>query len=70
VLYAIDLEIGALADAQSIAIGFTKKPDVEPSVFTFPAYSELVEKIEKLFEIDLSDELVFFAATGKAGEIF
>ncbi len=69
-LYAIDLEIGALADAQSIAIGFTKKPDVEPSVFTFPAYSELVEKIEKLFEIDLSDELVFFTATGKAGEIF
>ena len=81
---AVDLKSlsDALADAQSIAIGFTqvgKNPDKNPEKnpdkevkpeYSFPSYAKIVEKLEKTFEIDLRDELAFFAATGKAGEIF
>ena len=73
---AVDLKSlsDALADAQSIAIGFTqaiKNPDkeVKPE-YNFPSHLKLIEKLEETFEIDLRDELAFFAATGKAGEIF
>ena len=73
---AVDLNSlsDALADAQSIAIGFTqaiKNPDkeVKPE-YNFPSHIKLIEKLEETFEIDLRDELAFFAATGKAGEIF
>ena len=77
---AVDLKSlsDALADAQSIAVGFTqvsknsdKKPDKEVTPeYHFPSYAKIVEKLEKTFEINLRDELAFFAATGKAGEIF
>ncbi len=60
----------ALADAQSIAIGFTQVASDEKSEFNFPANSNLAKKLEALFEINLRDELNFFSATGKAGEIF
>ena len=73
---AVDLKSlsDALADAQSIAIGFTqasKNPDKEEKPeYNFPSHLKLIEKLEETFEIDLRDELAFFAATGKAGEIF
>ncbi|MEY4497914.1 MAG: hypothetical protein RJA40_19 [Actinomycetota bacterium] len=60
----------ALADAQSIAIGFTQVASDEKSEFNFPANSNLAKRLEALFEINLRDELNFFSATGKAGEIF
>ena len=81
---AVDLKSlsDALADAQSIAIGFTqasKNPEKnleknlekeEKPEYNFPSHLKLIEKLEETFEIDLRDELAFFAATGKAGEIF
>jgi len=71
----------ALADAQYIAIGFRQinnepasnklVPDeITTPEFTFPANVNLIKKLEKTFEINISDELAFFSATGKAGEIF
>jgi leucyl aminopeptidase len=63
----------ALADAQSIAIGFIQEAKIseeEKSVYSFPAHENLIKKLEKTFEIDLRDELAFFSATGKTGEIF
>jgi len=63
----------ALADAQSIAFGFTQKigaGEDKKVEFNFPAHANLIKKLEKTFEIDLRDELAFFSATGKAGEIF
>ena len=85
---AVDLKSlsDALADAQSIAIGFTqasknleksleknleKNPDKEEKPeYNFPSHLKLIEKLEETFEIDLREELAFFAATGKAGEIY
>ena len=77
---AVDLKSlsDALADAQSIAVGFTqvsKNPEKEVNndekpEYNFPSHSKIIEKLEETFEIDLRDELAFFSATGKAGEIF
>lgn len=77
---AVDLKSlsDALADAQSIAIGFIqvinssdKSSDSEEKPeYSFPSHTKIIEKLEETFEIDLRDELAFFAATGKAGEIF
>jgi leucyl aminopeptidase len=69
-LNPIELSVDALADAQSIAIGFKVNSEGNTSNFDFPSHAALVKKLEKLFEIDLRDELNFFSATGKAGEIF
>jgi leucyl aminopeptidase len=63
----------ALADAQSIAIGFIQAAKIsedEKTVYNFPSHTGLIKKLEKTFEIDLRDELAFFSATGKTGEIF
>ena len=69
-LSAVEVSVDALADSQAIAIGFTSIADGEKKVFDFPANSALVKKLEKLFEVDLRDELEFFSATGKTGELF
>jgi hypothetical protein len=68
-LSPIEVSLDALADSQSIAIGFIANPGT-PTTFDFPANSALIKKLEKLFEINLCDELEFFSATGKAGELF
>lgn len=68
-LSPIELSVDALADSQSIAIGFTADSST-PSTFDFPANSALIKKLEKLFDLNLHDELEFFSATGKAGELF
>ena len=69
-LSAVEVNVAALADSAAIAIGFTAKSSGDKPVFDFPAHAVLVKKLEKLFEVDLRDELEFFAATGKTGELF
>ncbi|CAB4535152.1 unannotated protein [freshwater metagenome] len=69
-LNAVELSVDALADSQAIAIGFTSISEGDKKVFDFPANSALVKKLEKLFEVDLRDELEFFSASGKTGELF
>ena len=64
-LSALDLDLAAFAPSDLIAIGFRKSEK-----FEFPSHSSLIKKIEKNFDVDLVQELDFFTATGKAGEIF
>ena len=68
-LSPIEVSVDALADAQAIAIGFAADSST-PTTFDFPANSALIKKLEKLFDLNLRDELQFFSATGKAGELF
>ncbi len=69
-LNPIEVSVDALADSQAIAIGFTATSTGSPTAFDFPAHSALVKKLEKLFDLNLRDELEFFSATGKPGELF
>ncbi len=68
-LTPIEVSVDALADSQAIAIGFTADSST-PATFDFPANGGLIKKLEKLFDLNLRDELEFFSATGKAGELF
>ena len=68
-LTPIEVSVDALADSQAIAIGFTADSNT-PATFDFPANGALIKKLEKLFNINLIDELEFFSASGKAGELF
>jgi len=61
------LTVEAAANADSIAIGFLKSKE---NIFTFNTNLSLIAKIEKHFDVNLKDELSFFSATGKAGELF
>ena len=69
-LSAIEVSVPALADSQAIAIGFTCATVGDNNSFDFPAHSALVKKLEKLFDLNLRDELEFFSASGKPGELF
>ena len=62
---AAPLDIKAASSANSIAVGFVKKPD-DSYEFVGP----LVADIEKFFGLNLVDELTFFGPSAKAGEIF
>ena len=62
---AAPLEIKAASSANSIAVGFTKNPDD-----SFAFVGPLIADIEKVFGLNLVDELTFFGPTAKAGEIF
>jgi leucyl aminopeptidase len=62
---AAPLDIKAASSANSIAVGFVKNPD-DSYEFVGP----LVADIEKFFGLNLVDELTFFGASAKAGEIF
>ena len=62
---AASLDIKAASSANSIAIGFVKNADD-----SFEFVGPLVADIEKLFGLNLVDELTFFGPTAKAGEIF
>jgi leucyl aminopeptidase len=59
------LDIKAASSANSIALGYVKNADD-----SFEFVSPLVADIEKLFGLNLVDELTFFGPTAKAGEIF
>ena len=61
------LTVEAVTSAHSIAVGFSKNKE---GMFSFSANLSLISKIEKYFGLNLVDELSFFSATGKAGEIF
>lgn len=66
-LLARPLEFESVIDSDVVAIGFTRS---ESGEFAFPSSSEMVSKVEFKFELNLADELTFFSATGKAGEVF
>lgn len=66
-LVARPLELDSVIESDVVAIGFTKS---ESGEFAFPASSMMVTRVETKFELNLSDELAFFSATGKAGEVF
>jgi len=66
-LDARPLELESVLDSDCVAVGFTKSDSEEIS---FPISTSLVRKIEAKFQLNLIDELGFFSATGKAGEIF
>ena len=66
-LDARPLELESVLDCDCVAIGFSKTDTGEIS---FPIFTSLVRKVESTFQLNLLDELSFFAATGKAGEIF
>ena len=65
-LAALEPSPRALHEVDLIAIGFIKNE----STFEFPAHTSLIKSLESTFEISLSDELNFFGASSKAGEIF
>jgi len=62
---AAPLDIKAASSANSIAVGFIKNPDD-----SFAFVGPLIADIEKVFGLNLLDELTFFGPTAKAGEIF
>ena len=62
---AAPLDIKAASSANSIAVGFIKNPDD-----SFVFVGSLIADIEKVFGLNLVDELTFFGPTAKAGEIF
>ncbi|MDP1719682.1 MAG: leucyl aminopeptidase family protein [Candidatus Nanopelagicaceae bacterium] len=66
-LLARPLELESVIDSDVVAIGFTRS---ESGEFAFPSSSEMVGRVESKFELNLTDELTFFSATGKAGEVF
>lgn len=66
-LRARPLELESVIDSDVVAIGFTKS---ESGGFAFPSSLEMVSRVETKFELNLRDELAFFSATGKAGEVF
>ena len=63
---ARSLDLASVLDSDATAIGFSK---TESGEFTFPVATSLVRKIEAHFDLVLADELNFFSATGKPGEI-
>jgi leucyl aminopeptidase len=66
-LAARPLELESVLDCDCVAIGFSKSDSGE---VTFPIATSLVRKIESKLQLNLQDELSFFAATGKVGELF
>ena len=69
-LSPVEVSLEALADSQAIAVGFKVTSEGSSTSFDFPAHSALIKKLEKLFDLNLRDELEFFSASGKPGELF
>ena len=66
-LKAAKPQLSQAVTADSIALAFAKD---SAGVISFSGPETLVQDIEKFFEINLLDELSFFSASGKAGELF
>lgn len=66
-LNASPLDLNLILDCDCVAIGFTKS---ESNEFVFSNSTSLIRKIEAQFALNLIDEINFFEATGKAGEVF
>ena len=71
VISALNPDLDSVTTADVIVISYimlaTKDDDEKEIIFN--AHPALVKKIEKLFAIDLRDELSFFSPSGKAGEL-
>ena len=68
---ALHPDIESVSTTDVIVISYITLPAEGESVpeIIFNAHPALVKKIEKLFAVDLRDELTFFSPTGKAGEL-
>ena len=71
VISALNPDLDSVSTADVIVISYIMlaTEDNGESEIIFNAYPTLVSKIEKLFAIDLRDELSFFTPSGKAGEL-
>lgn len=68
---ALNPDIDSVSTSDVIVISYIMLPaeaDSTPEII-FNAHPAIVKKIEKLFAVDLRDELSFFSPTGKAAEI-
>ena len=62
---ASSIDINSAVKADSIALGYFKNNDGE-----FEFVGSLLSELERHFEVNFHDELVFFSPVGKAGELF
>ena len=71
VISALNPDLDSVSTADVIVISYIMlaTKDNGESEIIFNAYPALVKKIEKLFAIELRDELSFFNPSGKAGEL-
>ena len=71
IISALNPDLDSVSTADVIVISYITLPTLEDSAaeIIFNAHPALVKKIEKLFAIELRDELSFFTPTGKAGEL-
>ena len=71
VISALNPDLDSVSTADVIVISYIMlaTEDDGGSEIIFNAHPALVKKIEKLFAIELRDELSFFTPTGKAGEL-
>jgi len=71
VISALNPDLDSVSTADVIVISYIMLAAEENGVseIIFNAHPALVKKIEKLFAIDLRDELSFFKPSGKAGEV-
>ena len=71
VISALNPDLDSVSTADVIVISYIMlaTKDNGESEIIFNAYPSLVKKIEKLFAIELRDELSFFNPSGKAGEL-
>jgi len=67
ILCGAPVDLAHAIQADSIALGFIRN---ETGEFAFQGPGTLITEIEKLFDINLVDELSFFSPNGKSGEIF
>ena len=68
---ALNPDIDSVITSDVIVISYITLPAQGDGVseIIFNAHPALVKKIEKIYAVDLRDELTFFSPTGKAGEI-
>lgn len=71
VISALNPDLDSVSTADVIVISYIMlaTQDNGDTEIIFNAYPALVKKIEKLFAIELRDELSFFTPSGKAGEL-
>lgn len=71
VISALNPDLDSISTADVIVISYIMLATENDggSEIIFNAHPALVKKIEKLFAIELGDELAFFAPSGKAGEL-
>ena len=71
VISALNPDLDSVSTADVIVISYIMlaTPDNGDTEIIFNAHPALVKKIEKLFAIELRDELSFFTPSGKAGEL-